>query len=40
MALNKAKNEKVEKWVKEKIPGIFISIDARYDDCHLKDQFK
>src|SRR5690606_12561680 len=30
MALNKKKNEMVEKWVKEKLPNIFISINDRY----------
>nr|WP_228412660.1 peptidylprolyl isomerase [Chryseobacterium sp. SC28] len=33
MALNKKKNEIVEKWVNEKIPSIFISIDDKYKDC-------
>lgn len=38
MALNKAKNEKVEKWIKEKIPSVFISIDDRYKECNLKEK--
>ncbi len=33
MALNKKKNEIVEKWVNNKIPSIFISIDNKYKDC-------
>lgn len=33
MALNKKKNEIVEKWVNAKIPSIFISIDNKYKDC-------
>ncbi|MCG2792002.1 MAG: peptidylprolyl isomerase [Weeksellaceae bacterium] len=33
MALNKKKNEIVEKWVNNKIPSIFISIDDKYKDC-------
>ncbi|PZU79585.1 MAG: peptidylprolyl isomerase [Chryseobacterium sp.] len=33
MALNKKKNEIVEKWVNSKIPSIFISIDNKYKDC-------
>lgn len=37
MALNKKKNEMVEKWVKEKAPNIFISIDDRYNSCSFKD---
>ena len=37
MALNKKKNEKVEKWVKEKIPGIFISINDSYNNCSFKE---
>ena len=36
MALNKKKNEVVEKWVKEKLPDTFISIDNRYKDCKFK----
>lgn len=37
MALNKKKGEVVDKWVKSKIPNIFISIDDKYKDCHIKD---
>ena len=33
MALNKKKNEIVEKWVNAKIPSVFISIDNKYKDC-------
>ena len=33
MALNKKRNEMVEKWVKQQIPHLFISIDNRYKDC-------
>ena len=33
MALNKKKNEIVEKWVNTKIPSIFISLDNKYKDC-------
>lgn len=33
MALNKKKNEVVEKWVNAKIPSIFISLDNKYKDC-------
>ncbi|KFC20490.1 peptidylprolyl isomerase [Chryseobacterium sp. FH1] len=33
MALNKKKNEIVEKWVNAKIPSIFISLDDKYKDC-------
>lgn len=33
MALNKKKNEIVEKWVNTKIPSIFISLDTKYKDC-------
>ena len=33
MALNKKKNEIVEKWVTSKIPSIFISLDNKYKDC-------
>lgn len=40
IALDKAKNEKVEQWVKEKIPKIFISIDDRYKDCKFKEKYQ
>ncbi|MGC4128601.1 MAG: peptidylprolyl isomerase [Bergeyella sp.] len=37
MALNKKKNEVLEKWVKERIPNIFISVDDRYSSCSFKE---
>ncbi|QOW08886.1 peptidylprolyl isomerase [Kaistella flava (ex Peng et al. 2021)] len=40
MALNKKKNEMVEKWVKEKLPNIFISINDRYKDCTFKTDWR
>ncbi|WP_226065527.1 peptidylprolyl isomerase [Kaistella polysaccharea] len=40
MALNKKKNEMVEKWVKEKLPNIFISINDRYKDCVFKTDIR
>ena len=39
MALNKKKNEMVEKWAKEKVPNIFISIADRYSSCTFKDDW-
>lgn len=39
MALNKKKNEMVEKWVKEKTPDIFISIDDRYKSCPFQENW-
>jgi len=39
MALNKKKNEIVEKWVKQKVPGIFISIADRFDNCKFKENW-
>jgi len=33
MALNKKKNEMLEKWAKEQLPDTFISIDKRYQKC-------
>lgn len=36
MALNKKKNEMVEKWVKQKLPDVFITIDDRYNSCDFK----
>lgn len=40
MALEKKKAEIVEKWVKEKLPNIFISIDDRYKDCTFKNDWR
>ena len=40
MALNKKKNEMVEKWVKEKLPNVFVSIDNRYKDCTFKTDWR
>ncbi len=40
MALNKKKNEMVEKWVKEKLPNVFISINDRYKDCTFKTDWR
>lgn len=40
LALNKKKNEMVEKWIDEEIPKTFISINKRYDDCSFKNNFK
>ena len=35
-ALNKKKNEVLEKWVKENLADTFISLDNRYKDCKFK----
>ena len=40
MALNKVKNEMVEKWVKEKLPNVFISINDRYKHCTFKTDWR
>nr|WP_233702001.1 peptidylprolyl isomerase [Kaistella palustris] len=40
MALNKKKNEMVEKWVKEKLPNVFISINDRYKNCTFKTDWR
>ncbi|GEN77660.1 peptidylprolyl isomerase [Chryseobacterium hagamense] len=40
MALNKKKNEMVEKYVNSKLPTTFISIDSRYDTCSFKGSWK
>ena len=40
LALNKKKNELVEKWVKEKLPSVFISINDRYKDCVFKTDWR
>ena len=37
LALNKKRQEVVEKWVKEQLPNIFLSINKRYSDCNLSD---
>ncbi|MDN5481121.1 MAG: peptidylprolyl isomerase, partial [Chryseobacterium sp.] len=36
MALNKKRNEMIEKFVNSKLPTTFISIDGRYDNCNFK----
>ncbi|MBP0612993.1 peptidylprolyl isomerase [Chryseobacterium sp. cx-311] len=40
LALNKKRNEMVEKWIKQRIPNIFISIDNRYADCSFQPELK
>lgn len=39
-ALGKKKNEVLDKWVKEKLPDTFISINKRYDSCNFKTNWK
>lgn len=39
LALNQKKNEMLNKWVDEKLPTVFISIDNKYDDCKLKEKW-
>jgi peptidyl-prolyl cis-trans isomerase SurA len=39
-ALRKKQNEAVEKWVNNKIPSVFISLDKRYKDCNFKSDWK
>lgn len=36
LTLNKKRNEVLEKWVEEKLPETFITINKRYDDCEFK----
>ena len=38
-ALNKKKNEVLEKWVKENLADTFISLDNRYKDCQFKNDW-
>lgn len=40
LALNKKRNEMVEKFVNSKLPTTFISIDGRYDSCSFKGNWK
>ncbi|MBB6369209.1 peptidylprolyl isomerase [Chryseobacterium shigense] len=40
MALNKKRNEMIEKFVNSKLPTTFISIDGRYDSCNFKANWK
>ncbi|MDN5422447.1 MAG: peptidylprolyl isomerase [Chryseobacterium sp.] len=40
MALNKKRNEMIEKFVNSKLPTTFISIDGRYDNCNFKANWK
>jgi|GEM_PF-4784133 len=39
MALNKKRNEIADKWVREQMPNIFISVDDRYKDCAFKEKW-
>lgn len=39
-ALNKKRNEMLEKFVKETIPNTFISLDGRYQTCNFKGNWK
>lgn len=38
LALNKKKNEVLEKWAKEQLPNTFISIAPRYEACAFKSK--
>lgn len=40
LALNKKKNEMVEKFVKERLPNVFISINDRYKNCMFKTDWQ
>ncbi|SHI86564.1 periplasmic chaperone for outer membrane proteins SurA [Cruoricaptor ignavus] len=40
MALNKKKNEIVERWVNGRLPDVFISIDKRYSDCGFRSDLR
>lgn len=40
MALNKRRNEMVEKFINSKLPTTFVSIDGRYDQCDFKANWK
>lgn len=40
MALNKKKNEMIEKFVNSRLSTTFISIDGRYDSCQFKGNWK
>lgn len=40
LALNAKSNEVLEKWVKAKIPDVFIQISDKYKDCHFKSNWK
>lgn len=39
LALDRKKSEMVEKWVKEKLPDTFVSINERYNSCAFKDEW-
>lgn len=39
LALNQKKNEILNKWIDEKLPTVFISIDNKYDECKLKEKW-
>ncbi len=40
MALERKKGQTVEKWVKERLPDTFISINERYNDCTFKKEWE
>ncbi|SFI50939.1 peptidylprolyl isomerase [Halpernia frigidisoli] len=40
LALNRKKNDIIEKWINQEIPKTFISIDNRYDGCTYKSNYK
>lgn len=40
LALNRKKNEVLEKWAKEQLPDTFISIAPRYDACNFKAKWE
>ena len=40
LALRKKQNEMVDKWVKQQIPNVFISIDNRYSNCNFDPDLK
>lgn len=39
LALERKRSQTVEKWVKEKLPDTFVSINHRYDHCAFKSEW-
>lgn len=40
LALNRKRNEMVDKWIKQRLPNIFISIDNRYAECSFQPELQ
>ena len=39
LALERKKGETVERWIKSRLPDVFISINERYNNCTFKSSW-